>query len=278
MTGTRQPTAMQVKGCELAIGTSGFSYPEWIDSGFYPEKTKSGHMLKLYSQAFSVVELNYTWYQMAWPEIMERMLLQVENTENFMFTAKLTRTMTHEIGNNWPELARTYIQGITPLLTAGRLLAVLIQFPFSFHRTGNNRQYLARLLDSLHPLPLAVEFRHRSWAVQSVVTGLRERGITLVTVDGPSVADFFPVLETVTSSTLFYLRLHGRNSAGWFSGNMHRQFDYSYSEQELRAWTDKKIPAMAEQCRRGVIFFNNHVAGQAVSNALTMNGLLQQAA
>ena len=270
--------SLTINGCELFIGTSGYSYPEWIDAGFYPEKTPSGRMLELYSHAFCAVELNYTWYQMARPEVMDRMLARLEQAgrKNFYFTAKLTRTMTHEISDNWPDHAKTYVQGIMPLLTAGRLLAVLIQFPTSFHRTRSNRQYLARLLDSLHELPLAVEFRHRSWAVDTVFTGLRERGITLVAVDAPALANLFPSLDTITSPSLFYLRLHGRNRRGWFSGSMRKQFDYSYSEQELREWTEEKIVAMARQCRRGVLFFNNHVAGQAVDNARAMTRLLQQ--
>ena len=267
-----------INGCELFIGTSGYSYPEWIDAGFYPEKTPSGRMLELYSHAFSVVELNYTWYQMARPEVMDRMLARLEQAgrKKFFFTAKLTRTMTHEISDNWPEHARTYVQGITPLLAAGRLLAVLIQFPTSFHRTKGNRQYLAQLLDGLRTLPLAVEFRHRSWAVDAVFAGLRERGVTLVAVDAPALTNFFPALDIVTSSSLIYLRLHGRNRKGWFSGSMRKQFDYTYSEQELREWTEKKIPAMAGQCRRGVLFFNNHVAGQAVDNARAMTRLVRQ--
>ena len=267
---------LAINGCELFIGTSGYSYPEWIDAGFYPEKTPSGRMLELYSHTFCAVELNYTWYQMARAEIMERMLARVEKRDCFYFTAKLTRTMTHEISDNWPEHARSYIQGITPLLTAGRLLAVLIQFPTSFHRTRENRQYLARLLDSLHKLPLAVEFRHRSWAVDAVFAGLRERAVTLVTVDAPALANLFPTLDVVTSSDLFYVRLHGRNRDGWFSGQMQKQFDYTYSEQELREWAEQRIPAMAGQCRRGVLFFNNHVAGQAVDNARAMTRLVRQ--
>ena len=267
---------LTINGCELFIGTSGYSYPEWIDAGFYPEKTPSGRMLELYGRTFCAVELNYTWYQMARAEIMERMLERIKQRKNFRFTAKLTRTMTHEISDNWPEHARAYIQGITPLLTAERLLAVLIQFPTSFHRTRDNRLYLARLLDSLHTLPLAVEFRHRSWAVDAVFAGLRERGVTLVAVDAPALTNLFPALDTVTSSSLFYLRLHGRNRKGWFSGSMRKQFDYTYSEQELRQWTEKRIPAMAGQCRRGVLFFNNHVSGQAVDNARSMTRLVRQ--
>lgn len=266
--------AFKNNGCSLLIGTSGFSYPEWIESGFYPGATRSGHMLELYSRSFPVVELNYTWYQMVRHDAVERMLTRVPDT--FCFTAKLTRTMTHEIDDNWRSQATMYCREIAPLLTSGRLLAVLVQFPSSFRRTMENRQHLARLLDRLTDLPLAVEFRHRSWAHERVFSGLRERHVTLVAVDAPALPDLFPPLDIVTNPALFYLRLHGRNARGWHSGSMQQQFNYSYTEKELHRWTDKKIPAMADQCRRGVIFFNNHVAGQAVDNARTMGALLGQ--
>ncbi len=266
--------ALHKNGCSLLIGTSGFSYPEWIASGLYPPGTKSAHMLELYSRFFPVVELNYTWYQMVRIEAVQRMLARVPDT--FCFTAKLTRTMTHEVDDNWRSQAKLYMRGITPLLSSGRLLAVLVQFPSSFQRTTKNRQYLGRLIDRLQDLPLAVEFRHRSWAHDRVFSGLQERQVTLVAVDAPALPDLFPPLDIVTNPALFYLRLHGRNGKGWRSGTMQEQFNYNYTKQELRWWTETKILSMAEQCRRGVLFFNNHVAGQAVHNARAMTGLLGQ--
>lgn len=265
-------SVVNTPGCPILVGTSGFSFPEWIDSGFYPSGTKSGKMLEYYSRAFSVVELNYTWYQMARAETMEGLVRRVPET--FYFAAKLTRTMTHEIDVDWQAQAGLYRQGISPLLSTGRLLAVLIQFPPSFQRTTKNRYHLALLLDVLQELPLAVEFRHRSWAQERVFSGLQERAVTLVAVDEPNLADLFPPLDIVTNPNLFYLRLHGRNSRDWYSGTMQKQFNYSYSTEELRWWSDEKIPSMARQCRRGVIFFNNHVAGQAVVNARAMIDIL----
>lgn len=267
-----------INGCPFLIGTSGFSYQEWIDSGFYPKKTKSAHMLELYSRSFSLVELNYTWYQMVRAEAMERMLTRVG--DDFYCTAKLTRTMTHDIADNWPTQAELYSRGIAPLMSSGRLLAVLIQFPPSFRRTTGNRQYLARLFDRLQKLPLAVEFRHRSWARERVYSGLRDRGVTMVTVDAPALPDLFPALDIITNPSLFYLRLHGRNGRDWYCGTMQKQFNYCYSEQELRGWVERiqNNPAMGSRCRRGIIVFNNHVAGQAVNNGRTMACLLEQQA
>lgn len=254
------------------IGTCGFSYPEWIEAGIYPQATKSAQMLELYRHLFPVVELNYTWYQMVRAEAMQRMLAA---SDPLLFCAKLTRTMTHDISEDWRHQAALYCQGIAPLQESGRLVSVLVQLPPTFHRTPDNRSYLAHLFDALHPLPLAVEFRHRSWAQESVFNGLEQRRITLVSVDGPPLAELFPALAVVTNTDLFYLRLHGRNAQGWRSGSKQQQFDYDYTEQELGQWSRERIPQMRVACRSGVILFNNHVAGQAVRNAQTMARLLR---
>jgi uncharacterized protein YecE (DUF72 family) len=255
----------------IYIGTCGFSYPEWIDAGMYPIGTKSAQMLGLYRQMFPVVELNYTWYQMVRADSVERL---VATSGELLYCAKLTRTMTHEVSDDWQAQVELYCRGVQPLLESGRLLSVLVQLPPYFHRTIENRTYLARLFDALHALPLAVEFRHRSWAQDSVFKGLEQRRITLVSVDGPPLPDLFPALDVVTNPALFYLRLHGRNGQGWRSGSKQQQFDYDYSEQELHQWSRERIPRMRAACSTGVILFNNHVAGQAARNAQTMVRLI----
>ena len=258
--------------CPVYIGTCGFSYPEWIDAGVYPPGTRSAQMLALYQRLFPAVELNYTWYQMVRAETVARLL--AGDGGRLLYCAKLTRTMTHEIADDWPAQAELYRRGIQPLLDSGRLLAVLVQLPPFFRRTPENRTYLARLFDALRPLPLAVEFRHRSWAQDSVFAGLEQRRITLASVDGPPLPDLFPGLDVVTNPDLFYLRLHGRNSQGWRSGSKQQQFDYDYADEELAQWSRDRIPGMRTACRAGVIFFNNPVAGQAVRNARTMAGMI----
>jgi hypothetical protein len=86
--------------CRLYVGTSGYSFAEWIDAGIYPPGIPAKDMLTYYSQRFNAIELNYTWYQMPKADAMQRMLSQVP--DGFVFTAKLIRTITHEIDpKNW---------------------------------------------------------------------------------------------------------------------------------------------------------------------------------
>jgi uncharacterized protein YecE (DUF72 family) len=255
--------------CVLQVGTSGYSYPEWLDAGFYPPGTPAREMLTQYARNFSITELNYTWYQMPKASAMERMLPRVP--AGFGFAVKLTRSMTHEVDpDGWRSQVGLFRNGIAPLLQAGRLLAVLIQLPPSFDRGREHRLYLSRLLDRLKGLPLAVEFRHRSWAVDRVFAGLENRRVTLVSVDAPELSDLFPALDVVTNPDLFYIRFHGRNRRGWRSGNMQKQFDYDYSADELLPWSTRTIPKMANQARTGIAFFNNHVRAQAPRNAKTL--------
>ncbi len=259
--------------CRLRVGTSGYSYAEWTDAGFYPPATKSGAMLPLYAQHFPITELNFTWYQMPKVHMLERMHRQAP--AGFRFAAKLTRTLTHEIDpDQWRGQATQYRDGIAPLLQARKLAAVLLQFPPSFVRAPQSRHYLAALLDELDGLPLAVEFRHASWATDRVFAELERRRTTLVTVDEPELPGLFPRLDVVTNPDLFYIRFHGRNAKGWRSGNMQKQFDYDYGEDELRHWTDDRIAKMVRHANNGVIFFNNHVRGQAPRNAVKLINLL----
>jgi len=142
-----------------------------------------------------------------------------------------------------------------------------LQFPPSFPRAPKNRHYLAALLDELDGLPLAVEFRHASWAADRVFAEFERRRTTLVTVDEPDLPGLFPQLDVVTNPDLFYIRFHGRNARGWRSGNMQMQFDYDYSDAELQEWTAKIVAPMARRAGSGVLFFNNHVRAQAPKNA-----------
>lgn len=260
--------------CRFYAGTSGYSYAEWKEAGFYPMDAQSGRMLPLYARAFPITELNYTWYQMPRAEAVERQRRKTPPT--FLFAAKLTRVLTHEIDpDHWPDQADQYRRGIAPLLASNQLAAILIQLPPSFARTLSNRRHLAALLDKLHDLPLAVEFRHRSWVNDRVFQELERRKITLVTVDAPNLPFLFPPLNIVTNPHLLYFRFHGRNIRGWRSGNMQKKFDYCYSDEELRQWVMEKIKPMSSQAHKSVIFFNNHVRAQATENAQQMIEILK---
>jgi uncharacterized protein YecE (DUF72 family) len=265
-----------ISNCRLLVGTSGYSYTEWVEAGFYPPGTATAQMLGYYKRSFMITELNFTWYQMPKPQSIDRMIKTAGH--GFLFAVKLTRTMTHEIDpDNWKSQVGRFRDGIAPLVQARQLAAVLIQLPPSFDRSQANRRYLASLLDALHGLPLALEFRHKAWAVDKVFHDLSTRKISLVAVDEPKLPGLFPPLDAVTNPDFFYIRFHGRNASGWRSGNMQKQFDYDYSDAELKEWIDLRINPMSRQAKTGIVFFNNHVRAQAPRNAQAMIRLLTDA-
>lgn len=259
----------------IFIGTCGYSYGEWVDAGFYPQGTHSSNMLDVYTEKFGATELNYTWYQMPRAPSLERMCAKLPS--HFKVAAKLTRTMTHEVRQeNWKEQVQLFRQGIAPLVEDGKLLCILIQLPPYFDRSVAHRNYLAALMDELSGLPLAVEFRHKSWAVDRVFHELEKRNVALVNVDVPNLETLFPPTEVVTCRDLFYIRLHGRNAKGWRTGNMQQQFNYDYSDQELESWAQSIQHTMLAKAESGGIFFNNHVRGQAPKNAAALIRILSQ--
>ena len=258
----------------LYAGTSGYSYAEWVDAGVYPAGTHAAGMLQAYTDMFTATELNYTWYQMPKARSLERMAAQVP--PGFKFSVKLTRTMTHEVSKTgWMREVLMFRQGIAPLESTGCLLCILVQLPPCFTRTRQRRVYLAALLDELSGLPVAVEFRHPSWVHDKVFYEFERRAVTLVTVDAPNLPSLFPRLDIVTNSRLFYLRLHGRNSQGWRSGSMQKQFDYDYSHTELKGLAHTISNVLGPAADTGAVFFNNHVRGQAPGNCRQLIDILK---
>jgi uncharacterized protein YecE (DUF72 family) len=150
---------------------------------------------------------------------------------------------------------------------------VLFQFPQSFHRSAENRQYLAATLEDFKSVPAAVEFRHRSWDHPSVLEGLRARNVTLVIPDVPALPDLYRPALAATSAT-GYVRLHSRAAEKWYAGGAER-YDYNYSPAELEPFVDGWYGLEAPP-DKVFTFFNNCHAGQAAANAEAFRRILGQ--
>ena len=253
----------------ILIGTSGYSYDDWVGP-VYPAGTGKQDFLTLYSREFPVVELNFTYYQQPTPRTLERMISSTP--EGFLFAVKAHRSMTHEIGPAWESDVETFRQGIRPLVDARRLAAVLLQFPYSFSYSRESRERLATLCGRLDGLPLAVEFRKSDWLREQVYTGLRERGVSLVSVDEPDLPKLLRPTTEVTGS-FGYVRFHGRNKENWWTGDNASRYDYLYRTDELADWVER-IKAIMAKVPVLLLFFNNHWRGSAAQNAREMRMLL----
>jgi uncharacterized protein YecE (DUF72 family) len=159
------------------------------------------------------------------------------------------------------------------MLEAGRLEAVLFQFPHSFHYTKDNRIYLNSLLKFFKGVPLAVEFRTADWCTAKVFDGMRNLEIPLVSLDLPELPKLPPTMDIVTAP-LAYIRLHGRNKEAWWGKNDHARYDYLYTDSEIEVWA-ARIKRIIGQARRVMVYFNNHTFGKAVRNAQKMEKMLK---
>jgi len=255
----------------VLIGTSGYSYDDWVGP-VYPSGTDKRDFLAHYAAKFPIVELNFTYYAQPTPRTLEHMI--GATPDGFLFSVKAHRTMTHEIGDAWEKDVAAFREGIRPLADAGRLSAVLLQFPYSFAYTPESRNRLAALCGMLEGLPLAVEFRKSDWLRDSVYDGLRERGAALVSVDEPDLPKLLRP-STVVTGDFAYIRFHGRNATNWWTGDNVTRYDYRYSRAELEEWVDR-IRTVLERARMAMLFFNNHRRGMAAQNAVEMRGLLEE--
>jgi uncharacterized protein YecE (DUF72 family) len=254
---------------KIFIGTSGYSYKDWVGP-VYPPGTTQAQYLDLYAQEFSIVELNFSYYRMPGAIMLEKML--GKTPPGFLFNIKAHKSLTHERDDKSLENAKVFKDNIAPLIEAGRIGAVLFQFPYSFHYTPENRKYLDKLCREFHGLPAACEFRSNEWAKESVYEALRERNISFVNVDEPPLPKLLSPSNIVTADP-GYIRFHGRNKVNWWKGTNVSRYDYLYDQKELDPWVSK-IEAIMEKVKILLIAFNNHYKGQAVKNARILKDTL----
>jgi uncharacterized protein YecE (DUF72 family) len=253
------------------IGTSGYSYPEWV-GGFYPAGSRSNGLLRHYCQSFPLVELNYTFYR---PPTRAALVHLADKTPTgFQFLVKLPQTISHERQEYDLAGFRDAAEG---LRARGRLLGVLAQFPQSCHCTRAACDWIARLARELGHLDLAIEFRHKSWNRPGLSDWLAEKGVGLVAVDVPDLHALFP-RGWVQSTPTAYVRLHSRNAQNWHAGGGPR-YDYDYSDAELKEWMDAAIDGhRSGRTGRSLFLFNNCSRGRAPFNARRMQEMVSQQA
>ena len=162
---------------------------------------------------------------------------------------------------------------VRPLHEAGKLGAILLQFPPWFRISRANRDYITQIRKWLPDYRLAVEFRHISWlqerSRQQTLDHLADHGMTYVCVDEPQgFRSSVPPIVAATNPALGMVRLHGRNRAAWAAPGQHgaEQSKYRYSPAELNEWLPK-VRELAAATAQTHVLFNNCFADNGVSNA-----------
>ena len=206
---------------------------------------------------------------------MDGWLAKTAHAPDFRFAIKLWQRFTHERDTAWTRADEHDVRvALEPLHAAGKLGAVLVQFPWSFKRTEENRTWLGDIVSAFGEFPLVVEIRHESWNVPHFYESLVENGVGFVNIDQPLFKKSIKPSAAVTSP-VGYVRVHGRNYAEWFreSANVRERYDYLYSPDELAPWA-RRIEEIAERAEDVYVLTNNHNLGKAGVNALQLKSMI----
>src|SRR5712691_7282360 len=277
----------------VLIGTSSWTDPTLVkDGNFYPPGAKSAEArLKFYASQFPLVEVDSTYY---YPPSEKNSVLWIERTPaEFTFNIKAYSLLTNhptrtdslygDIKAALPpetldkrnvyrdklpdeaveEVWQRFRDALMPLHSAGKLGAVLFQFPQWFVISRKNKAYIEECADRLHDFRVAVEFRHETWLSErnraETLGFLEERRLPYVCVDMPQGFDSsLPPVAAVTAEDLSMVRFHGRNTAAWKtkSETASERFRYDYTKDELQEWVPK-IESLATQTRETHVLMNN---------------------
>lgn len=285
----------------IRLGTA-----SWTDPGFvadwYPPKLGARDRLRWYAEHFDYVEVNATFY--ALPEIRAVARWSEETPAGFLFDVKLPKVLSRhrmearflppDLRGRMPQRdgvlqltpeSETLIMSrlhreLKPLRDAGKLGAFLLQLSPSFRPKTHDLSELDSLRPHLAGVPLAVELRNRDWVLgpqlDATLQYFRERQMTFVSVDAPESEHFtvMPGTDYVTDPRLGYIRLHGRNAAGYIRGrSVAERFDYDYSEAEVEELA-ARLRKLAQEVKELRVVANNNRSNYAPKLAERLAKLL----
>jgi uncharacterized protein YecE (DUF72 family) len=286
---------------EIQIGTASWTDPTLLASGWYPRTADTPEKrLAYYARQFPVVEVDATYYG---PPAERTTRLWAERTPSgFTFNVKAYSLLTGhptkvssiykdlrpETGkrNVYPddlppsayeEIWTRFLSALDPLADAGKLGALLFQFPPWWGIRRDHRDYLLEVAARCAPLRPVFEFRNASWFAGDnageTLDFLRAHRLPLVCVDMPQGhRSSVPPIVAATVDDLAVLRLHG-HSDKWTSKDVHEKFGYRYSARELSEWVPR-LRELADQARTTQVFLNNCYSDYAQRNATTLLEML----
>ena len=285
---------------DLRIGTSGWNYPTgpgtW-NGIFYPPKRRGRAFddLAFYAEHFDTVEVNSSFYRL--PDPATTLAWARRTPAEFDFSLKLYQKFTHQamyqkatspdlpgdaIATAIPAVTRAdvdvFLKAVDPLAEAGKLGALLCQFPPSFRDTEDAREYLAWLMQAFARYPLAIELRHRSWSDHEpqIVNLLNEHGAAWVQIDEPKFRFSIRQSHLPNLRKLYYMRLHGRNAEQWWThDHPDDRYNYLYSPGEIDSFAET-VATVRGLVQKIYVYLNNHFAGKAVANATMLRHTMGQ--
>lgn len=299
---------LTVHGAEVRVGTCSWADRTLVrETDWYPRRTMSAaERLAHYAAHFPVVEADSTYYrppsrqltagwaerspagfrmdvkayslmtghptkpETLWPDIAEALDPEAAGKRN-VYPHHLPEDAVEEV---W----RRFADALAPLAEAGKLGAVLLQYPPWFTPKRANREELARARRRLDGLAVSVELRSPRWFgpddLDRTIGWLADHDLALVAVDAPEVSGL--PRTAVATADHAVVRFHGRSDDTWSSrtATAAERFRYLYDRRELRPWV-RKVAQLAEQTREVHVLMNNCYRDHAVRNAADMVDLLR---
>ncbi|OGO73754.1 MAG: hypothetical protein A3G84_00060 [Chloroflexi bacterium RIFCSPLOWO2_12_FULL_71_12] len=298
----------------MKIGTCSWTDPTLLESGWYPERVAKDPeaRLRYYAERFPIVENDAAYY--ALPDPKQALLWTERTPDGFTMSFKAFAPITthptdpkrlpKDLRESLPAEAREkkrlyskdlptelleeihtrYWTALEPLRRAGKLGAILLQYPDWSVFGRETMEAILRARELLPDDPLAVEFRNATWLSdrnrEETLRFLSEHELTYVSVDEPQgFPSSVPPITAVTNESLAVIRFHGRNAENWKKKGITaaERFDYRYSKQELLDWVPR-IREVAKQAREVHLLMNNCYGDKAVNNAAELGELLFPAA
>ncbi len=285
---------------DILVGTASSTDKSLLGSGWYPKGASSAEdRLRFYAESFPLVEVDSTYY---FPPSEKNSELWVERTPpGFTFNIKAFSLLTQHptkaealykdldvpdkktiypkdlAPEAMEEVWDRFLSAIEPLDKAGKLGALLFQFPPWFTIAAKNKRYILECAKRVAPWRMLVEFRHKSWLSESnrdeTLEFLEGHGLPFVCVDMPQGFKSSVPPVVAATSDLAAVRFHGHNDAEWESGSVQKRFKYLYSKDELKEWAPK-IEELAGSAEKTHVLMNNCYRDYAQRNARELAGLL----
>ncbi|GLY87361.1 DUF72 domain-containing protein [Actinoallomurus iriomotensis] len=286
---------------DILVGTASWTDKTLLATDWYPSDVKTAEQrLNYYASRFPLVEVDSTYY--APPAERTVGYWRDRTPEGFTFNVKAFSLLTQhptrpgalykdlrekvpDKKNLYPrdlpdevtdEVWQRFLDALWPLHEAGKLTALLFQFPQWFVIGKRNKEYILEARRRCDPMRICVEFRNRTWMSEEnrgeTLDFLTRYAVPYVSVDMPQghTSSIPPVFAA--TSDLAVVRLHG-HSDKWTSKNIYDRFGYLYSEKELKGLAPK-IRDLAGNAETTHVLLNNCYQDYAQRNATDLMGLL----
>ena len=288
---------------QVQVGTASWTDRTLLESGWYPpEADTPERRLRYYARQFGLVEVDATYY--ALPAEQTAAAWAARTPAGFTFDVKAFSLFTQhptrvaalpkdlrppaeKTGKDRvylkdvdpavvDEAWQRFLSALEPLHQAGKLGAILLQFPPWFPISRARKEYILACAQRAAPRRVCVEFRNHTWMTadnqKETLDFLAEHRLPYVCVDMPQgYRDSIPPVLAATSE-LAVVRLHG-HSETWESKDIHERFGYRYTDGELSGWAPR-IAALARDAQDTHVLFNNCYRDYAQANARQLAGLL----